>query len=114
MTLVTGERPSEDQAQSQNAGQQGGGMLGLRLEELTPSMRQRFRYQGDGHVFVRGVEPGSDADRAGLQPGDIILQADRKPVRTTADVRAALQDGKALLYIERESQRFFKPLARTR
>ena len=114
VTLVTGERPSEDQAQSQNAGQQGSGMLGLRLEELTPSMRQRFRYQGDGHVFVRGVEPGSDADRAGLQPGDIILQADRKPVRATADVRAALQDGKALLYIERESQRFFKPLARTR
>ena len=69
---------------------------------------------GEGHVFIRSVEPGSEGDRAGLQPGDIILQADRKPVRSTADVRAALQDGKALLYIERDSQRFFKPIARSR
>jgi Do/DeqQ family serine protease len=114
MTLITGERPSEDQAQSQKADQQGSGVLGLRLEELTPSMRERFRYTGEGHVFIRGVQPGSDGDRAGLQPGDIILQADRKPVRSTADVRAALQDGTALLYIERDSQRFFKPIARSR
>jgi hypothetical protein len=46
--------------------------------------------------------------------GDIILQADRKPVQNAADVRSALQDGKALLYIERESQRFFKPISRTK
>jgi hypothetical protein len=28
-------------------------------------------------------------------------------------VRAALRDGKALLYIERDSQRFFQPLNRS-
>jgi serine protease Do len=111
---VTGERPSEDSAQSQQQGVQDNAVLGLTLEDLTPRLRERFGYQGDGRVFIRGVTPGSDADRAGLRPGDIILQADRKAVRSAADVRAALQDGKALLYVERESQRFFQPLTQSK
>ncbi len=114
MTLLAGERPSEDRAASRGQAASATGMLGLTLEQLTPDLRQRFRYEGDGRVFVRGVEPGSDADRAGLQPGDIILQADRKEVRSPDDVRAALGDGKALLYIERNSQRFFKPITRSK
>jgi S1-C subfamily serine protease len=89
-------------------------MLGLALEELTPRLRERFRYSGDGRVFIRGVAPGSDANRAGLRPGDIILQADRQTVRSVADVLAALKDGKALLYIERDSQRFFQPITRSK
>ena len=89
-------------------------MLGLRLEPLTPNIRQRFRYEGEGQVFVRGIEPGSGADRAGIEAGDIILQADRQPVRSVKDVSAALRDGKALLYVERGSQRFFKSVVRTK
>ena len=114
VSLVTGERPSEDGAQSRQQGTQDDGMLGLALEPLTPSLRERFRYEGDGQVFVRGVAPGSDADRAGLRPGDIILQADRQPVGSIADLRAALKDGKALLYVERDSRRFFQPITRSK
>ena len=114
ISLVTGERPSEDGAQSHRQGVEDNAMLGLALEHLTPRLRERFRYEGDGRVFVRGVAPGSDADRAGLRPGDIILQADRHPVRSIADVRAALKDGKALLYVERESRRFFQPITRSK
>jgi S1-C subfamily serine protease len=113
VTLVTGERPSEDGAQSHQQGVQDDSMLGLALEELTPRLRERFRYEGDGRVFIRGVAPGSDADRAGLRPGDIILQADRQPVRAIGDVRTALKDGKAVLYVERESRRFFQAITRS-
>ena len=111
LRLVTGERPAEERAAVQGQGAQGTGMLGLRLEQLTPQLRARLRYEGDGRVVVGAVQPGSDADRAGLQPGDIILQADRKEVGSVDDVRTALRDGKALLYIERGGQRFFKPIA---
>jgi Do/DeqQ family serine protease len=114
ITIVTGERPSEHSAPSRKEGVQDDSMLGLALEDLTPRLRERFRYEGDGQVFVRGVAPGSDADRAGLRPGDIILQADRHSVRSIADVRAALKDGKALLYVERESRRFFQPIIRSK
>lgn len=113
IALVTGQRPTEDGPQAPGPGAQDNGMLGLALEEMTPRLRERFRYQGEGQVFIRGVEPGSDADRAGLQPGDIILEADRRPVRSIADLHAALRDGKALLYIERGSQRFFQALTRS-
>ncbi|MFZ1865790.1 MAG: Do family serine endopeptidase [Polyangiales bacterium] len=113
IALVTGQRPSEDGPQASEPGVQDNGMLGLAVEEITPRLRERFNYQGDGRVFIRGVEPGSDADRAGLRPGDIILEADRRPVRSTADLQTALRDGKALLYIERDSHRFFQSITRS-
>jgi Do/DeqQ family serine protease len=114
MSLVTGERPSEDAEQSRQQGASEDRMLGLAVAELTPKLRQRLRYEGDGRVFVRGVTPGSDADRAGLQPGDIILQADRRAVRAVPDLRKALEDGTALLYVERDSQRFFQLIESSR
>lgn len=114
VTLVTGERPNEDGAQSQQQGSQDDGMLGLTVEEITPKLRERFHYEGDGSVFIRGVKPGSDADRAGLRAGDIVLQADRRPIRSIADLRGALKDGTALLYIERDSRRFFQPITRSK
>lgn len=114
IALVTGARPSGNEPQSPQQGSQDDGVLGLALENLTPNLRERFRYEGEGRVFVRGVKPGSDADRAGLRPGDIILQADRQTVRSVSDVHSALQDGKALLYIERDSRRFFQSIERSK
>jgi Do/DeqQ family serine protease len=113
IAVVTGERPSEDSARANEQTVEDNGMLGLALEELNPRLRARVGYEGEGRVFVRAVKPGSDADRAGLRPGDIVLQADRQAVITIDEVRAALRDGKALLYIERDSQRFFQPLNRS-
>ena len=112
--LVTGERPTEDSARSRLRGSDDGEMLGLSLQEMTPMLRQRFGYGGEGRVFVTGVQPGSDADRAGLRPGDILLQADQRQVGSIEDVQIALKDGKALLYVERESRRFFQSLSRSR
>lgn len=112
--LVTGERPTEEGGQSELKGKGGDDMLGLSVQEITPTLRQRTGYQGDGQVFISNVRPGSDADRAGLQPGDVLLQVDQKPVKSVADVKAALQDGTALLYVERDSRRFFQSLKRSR
>ena len=50
-TLVTGERPSEQSAQSHKQGVEDHRMLGLALEDLTPRLRERFRYEGEGQVF---------------------------------------------------------------
>ena len=36
------------------------------------------------------MQPGSPADNAGLQPGEVIVEVDRKPVQSVADVQKAL------------------------
>jgi serine protease Do len=39
---------------------------------------------------VEQVQPGSAADNAGLQRGDVIVEVNRHPVQNAADVQKAL------------------------
>ena len=39
---------------------------------------------------MAGVKDGSPAAEAGIQPGDVIVKVNRKPVKTVADLRQAL------------------------
>lgn len=41
-------------------------------------------------VLVAAVAPGSEAERAGVLPGDVLLRVDGAPARTIAEARAAL------------------------
>ncbi|EYF06723.1 trypsin-like peptidase domain-containing protein [Chondromyces apiculatus] len=52
-------------------------------------------------VRVNGVATDSPADRAGVKPGDILLEVDGKQQPTAADVEAATRDGRLLLRIQR-------------
>ena len=56
---------------------------------------------------VSGVKPGSPADRAGLQRGDVVVEADRKTVEKPADVATAAKDGKVLLRVDRKTGSFY-------
>ncbi|MEE4110741.1 MAG: DegQ family serine endoprotease [Halieaceae bacterium] len=58
----------------------GGGRLGIVVEEAPDDMLDRWEL--DGGVLVRSVQPGSPADRAGLMPGDVITAVGSKPVRS--------------------------------
>ncbi len=52
---------------------------------------------GDGTdpigVYIIEVDPGSIADRAGLQRGDLIVMTDRQPVRKIDDLLTRLDEG---------------------
>jgi hypothetical protein len=41
-------------------------------------------------VFIAAVADGSEAERAGLQPGDVVLEIDSAPIQTMNDARARL------------------------
>jgi serine protease Do len=58
---------------------------------MTPDLRQQLQAPGSVHgAVIEQVQPGSSADNAGLQRGDVIVQVDRHDVQSAADVQRAL------------------------
>lgn len=83
---------------------------GMRVTPLDEMTRERLRYRGPGRLVIREVLPGSNADHAGLVPGDVIVQVDRQPVDSASSVERALTDGEALVEVQRRDRRFFTVL----
>jgi serine protease Do len=64
---------------------------GIGLADLTPELRQQVQAGSDVHgALIEKVSPGSSADNAGLQRGDIITEVNRHPVHSAADVQKEL------------------------
>lgn len=64
--------------------------LGMRLQNLTPELAQRQGFEGASGVLIAQIEPGSPADRAGLEPGMLVQEANRLPVTNTREFQEAL------------------------
>jgi serine protease Do len=80
-------------------GEHGKGRWGLSLGDLTPDVRnelqgqEQAQGQGQGPVHgavVEDVQPGSPADNAGLQRGDVIMEVNRHSVKSASEVAQAL------------------------
>src|SRR5215469_1991339 len=64
---------------------------GLGLGNLTPEVRDQLQAPREIHgAVIEQVQPGSPADNAGLQQGDIILEVNRHKVQSASDVQQAL------------------------
>jgi serine protease Do len=64
---------------------------GIGLGNLTPELREQLQAPGEIHgAVIEQVKPGSSADNAGLQQGDIILEVNRHKVQSASDVKDAL------------------------
>ena len=82
-----GERAGADEG-----GGAGTGKLGVTVEPITPEIARQLQLKpGAQGVVVSEVDPSSPAADAGLSQGDVIEQINRQPVRSSADVAAALQ-----------------------
>jgi serine protease Do len=79
------------------------GKLGLAVAELTPDVRQQLHIPAQVNgVAVQSVRPASPAEDAGLTPGDVILEVDRKPVTSAeqfVNEAHAVAAGKDLLLL---------------
>jgi serine protease Do len=66
---------------------------GVGLSDLTPDAREQLQAPGEVQgALIERVQPGSAADNAGLQRGEVIEQVNRHDVKTAADVQKALSD----------------------
>ncbi len=81
------------------------GKWGLQLQELTPDLARQLGAKTDKGVVVAGVQPGSPAESASVQRGDIILEVNRQPVKGMEDMKERLEKARAteslLLLIQR-------------
>lgn len=64
--------------------------LGVQFGRLTPQIAQRLGVDREG-ALVLGVSPEGPAATAGLQPGDVVVEAGDERVRTVEDVLTALR-----------------------
>jgi len=57
------------------------GRLGLAVDDLDQNARQQLQIPADVKgAAIAEVRPGSPAEDAGLQPGDVVVEVNRKPV----------------------------------
>ncbi|HLI80053.1 MAG TPA: DegQ family serine endoprotease [Candidatus Binataceae bacterium] len=68
---------------------------GMQVGDITPEIASQFHLQADKGVVVRHVAPDSPAADAGVQPGDLILEVDRRKVATVNDFLAKAKEDKA-------------------
>jgi serine protease Do len=85
--------------------------FGLTIQDLTPEVARDLGVPQGSGVAVTGVTPGSPADAAGLRRGDVILEANRQPVKTREEFDTALRqrsgEGSLLFLVRRgETTRF--------
>jgi Do/DeqQ family serine protease len=57
------------------------GELGIVMQDLNPELSKAFGLKRQGGAVVARVVPGTEAEKAGLKAGDIILALNGKPVK---------------------------------
>lgn len=56
------------------------GYLGVNPQELTPGLAEQFGIEDGRGALINAVLPGTPAEKAGLQPGDVIVKVDDRSV----------------------------------
>ncbi|MGZ8498249.1 MAG: DegQ family serine endoprotease [Candidatus Binatia bacterium] len=83
------------------------GELGLTVQRLTPQIAESLGLEKSEGVVVSAVEPGSAADDAGIRRGDVLMEIDRRPVRTLDEYRkmvAEIKKGRGVLFLVRRGE----------
>ena len=81
------------------------GKWGLQLRDMNAATARQIGIKKDYGALVVGVRPGSPAEDASIQRGDVILEVNRKPIKTVEDMKTEIakskDKGSLLLLVER-------------
>ena len=119
---TAGEEESDEELGGEPGGERHGhgqtvNDLGLALDNLTDTARRQLGYGREiTGALVTGVASGSPADDAGLRPGDVIVQVDRKDVANASAAVRALSAAQppVLLLVRRGSSTVFVTISPAR
>jgi serine protease Do/serine protease DegQ len=62
------------------------GLLGVTTQDLTPELVNAFNLENKHGAAISRIESNSPAAKAGLEPGDIIVAANGKPIKNSHDI----------------------------
>ena len=85
--------------------------LGMTVQTITPQLAEQFNIKPETGIVVTEVQPYSIAAAAGIKTGSIILQANRKTVKNTAEFNHIIKDSNTsksvvLLVLDDNYQRY--------
>ncbi|MCC2640580.1 MAG: degP [Nitrospira sp.] len=93
LSVTIGELPDNPQLAKAEAESSDQPLAGLAVQELDREAAQELGIKGKLQgIVVTDVEPESEAERAGLMPGDIIREINRKPVASMKDYARVASD----------------------
>jgi serine protease Do len=103
--IKLGEMPAERVAAGPG-GESGAGrnattsQLGMAVQPVTPEIARELDLKEPSGVVVSRVDPSSAAGQAGIERGDVIVEVDRKPVKSLEDFEraTAAAKGKSVLF----------------
>jgi serine protease Do len=103
--VTIGEMPADDAL----ASARGSERWGLSVQPVTPDLARQFGLTVTDGVLVNEVDEGGPAARAGLQPGDAILEVNRKRIRDPGAFEDALgrAERDVLLFVQREGRSLY-------
>jgi serine protease Do len=78
--------------------------LGFTVQNLTEELARQFGYTAREGVIVSQVAPGSPAQLAGLKPGILILEVNRKGIKNVQEFMEAIEVSESLLLLVQEGQ----------
>jgi len=76
--------------QLKSSGEVTRGWLGVGIQNLTPELAAYYGLKDDEGVLVTQVFKGDPAEKAGIQPNDIIVAVDEQPVSTVRELSAVI------------------------
>ena len=92
--VTVGEFNANKEVASNSGGdQQKHGKIGISVDNISPDLRSQMNIPSNVKgAAVQSVRPGSPADDAGLSPGDVIMEVNRKPVPDAEALVGQLHD----------------------
>lgn len=86
-------------------------IFGLTVDDITPQWKRQFGIKARAGVVVIKVAPDSPADDAGIEPGDVIREVNKKAIRNLSDYKKAVAQIKeneaAVFLMNRGDQSFY-------